>query len=221
MLDLNKSLEFFNPSVVDKTVTIIGCGAVGSHVCDLLARLGINSFELWDKDTVAPHNIANQNFVYDDIGRSKVDVVADRIQAISPGTKVVKHNKFFIAGQSNISGWAVLCVDNIDVRRDVAKSAMVQPWVQGLFDFRMGLTSGQFMVATPKNYNNYLAMCNFSNEDADALTPHSACGYELSVAYSIWSMLGVGVSLMVKKWSGEDVPAITMIDTGNLNILPC
>ena len=220
-MDLNKSLEWFDPTVVDKSITIIGCGAVGSHTCVLLARLGIQSFILYDKDTVDSHNIANQNFNFNDIGRPKVEVVAEQIKAINPQAKVVTVNDFFVPFKHNLNGYVVFCVDSIDVRREITKYCQTLSWVKGIFDFRMGLTSGQFYAVTPTQYKEYLNTMQFTNEEADALTPHSACGFELSVAYSIWTMLGIGISLMVRTWKGESVPMTNIIDTGNLTILSC
>ena len=53
MIDLNKSRDFFDPSKIKMPVHIIGCGAIGSHLAETLARLGVTDIHLWDTDTVA------------------------------------------------------------------------------------------------------------------------------------------------------------------------
>ena len=61
-MDLNKSREFFDPNKVKGRCHIIGCGSIGSHVAELLARYGIKKLTLYDFDVVEPHNLVNQNF---------------------------------------------------------------------------------------------------------------------------------------------------------------
>lgn len=217
MIDLNKSLEYFDPSTVKGTINIVGCGAVGSHVAVLLARLGLTDFTLWDEDTVASHNIANQNFTFKDIGRPKTEVVAETIQAINPEAKVTI--KGFATDENHPKGIVVMCVDSIAVRKLIVHHLRLTPGFNQVFDFRMGLTSGQFYSADTVTLKEFEGTMNFTDEEADKYTPKSACNFELSVAYSIWSMLGVGVSLMVRRWKGEQIPMTTIIDTGNLSIL--
>ena len=70
-MDLNKSLEFFDPAKVKEKCHVIGYGSIGSNVAELLVRYGITNLVLWDFDEVEPHNIANQIFTQADIGEKK------------------------------------------------------------------------------------------------------------------------------------------------------
>lgn len=209
-LDLNKSLEFFNPGTVQDNVHLIGCGAVGSQLAVLLARLGIKKITLWDDDTVASHNLANQNFVQTDIGYPKAVIVGRDIQAINPMCEVKIHQERWTPDKM-ISGYVFMCVDSIEPRKLMAQ--MARMWnVKAIFDFRMGLTSGQFYCVSKNHLDNYMLTMNFTDEEADANTPKSACNYTLSVAYSIWALLGYGMSAAVRYWSGEDVNFLTIVD---------
>ena len=72
-MDLSKQLEYFDPTALrDEEVHVIGLGAIGSHVCEMLARIGVENIHIYDFDTVEAHNIANQNYFYDDVGVLKV-----------------------------------------------------------------------------------------------------------------------------------------------------
>jgi tRNA A37 threonylcarbamoyladenosine dehydratase len=62
MIDLLRQRDYFNPLNIKKEIHIIGVGAVGSHVAQNLARLGIKALHLWDFDIVTSHNIPNQMF---------------------------------------------------------------------------------------------------------------------------------------------------------------
>ena len=219
MIDLNKSLEFFNPSVLHgQPVHIIGCGAIGSHVAESLARLGITNIHLWDDDKVASHNIANQMFNFEDIGKPKVEAVAQMIDRINPGCTVTQHNERAEDG-IRFKGYIVLCVDSIIPRQFIVENNKLYDRCLGIFDFRMGLLSGQFYCAMSSvQRQRLLRTMNFTDEEADVNTPKSACNYELSVVYTIKVIIGVGISLMVKSWQGQPVPMTTLIDVENLSI---
>lgn len=210
MLDLNKSLEFFNPNTVTEKVHIIGCGAVGSHVAELLARLGIQKFVLWDDDTVSTHNIANQNFVQADIYQPKVLIVADRIKAINPdATVTVKQQRWEPKGM--MSGYVFMCVDSVVPRQQMADFAQTQP-IRCIFDMRMGLTSGQYYVVPHEKLETYKLTLDFTDEDADKYTPKSACNYTLSVAFSIWALVAYCVASAVDYWSGQPAALTNIVD---------
>ena len=217
MIDLNKSLEFFDPaSLNDYPVNIIGCGAIGSHVAEVLARLGVQKIHLYDDDHVATHNIANQMFTFKDVGRAKVDAVADMIEAINPGCEVYKHEARITPGKT-LSGYIIMCVDSIVPRQFVLETNALNPSVKAIFDFRMGLTSGQFYLADSIARRQQLAKTmQFTDEEANANTPKSACNFELSVVYNIKALVGVGVSEMVKYWKGEPTHLTTVVDLTNV-----
>ncbi len=68
----------------DKTVTLIGCGSLGSTMAISLARAGVGNFRLFDPDKLSPVNIARHQAGLKDLGRSKVSVVQDIIHGINP-----------------------------------------------------------------------------------------------------------------------------------------
>ena len=68
-MDLSKSYEYFQPEKVEARINIVGCGSVGATLAENLVRLGITNLALWDMDVVNPHNLANQIFRQQDIGR--------------------------------------------------------------------------------------------------------------------------------------------------------
>ena len=65
-------------------VIYIGVGGAASFAEDL-ARAGVGQHILIDPDTVSETNIATQQVYRRDIGKAKVDVLADRINDINPG----------------------------------------------------------------------------------------------------------------------------------------
>ena len=64
-MNLSKSLEYFDPlNTVKGAIHVIGIGAMGSRVAELLARLGIKKIHIWDMDVVEDKNIANQAYLH-------------------------------------------------------------------------------------------------------------------------------------------------------------
>jgi tRNA A37 threonylcarbamoyladenosine dehydratase len=88
-------------SVIDvlkeKKVAIFGIGGVGGYVCEALARSGVGSFVLIDKDNVSITNINRQIIAsLDTVGMDKTKVMKDRILSINPNVNVEVHNCFFL-----------------------------------------------------------------------------------------------------------------------------
>ena len=79
-------------------VAIFGIGGVGSYVVEALARSGVGSFVLVDKDTVSISNLNRQLIAtLDTIGKNKVDIAKERILSINPNAKVKTFADFFYA----------------------------------------------------------------------------------------------------------------------------
>ena len=71
------------------TVAIYGIGGVGTFVAEGLARSGIGSFALIDDDVICITNINRQiHASHKTIGKSKVEVMKERILDINPMAKV-------------------------------------------------------------------------------------------------------------------------------------
>lgn len=67
-----------------KTVSLVGCGSLGSTMALSLARAGVGTFNLFDFDRLSPVNIARHQASLGDLGRSKAAVLRDLIHRINP-----------------------------------------------------------------------------------------------------------------------------------------
>jgi hypothetical protein len=109
----------FNPAEHDRTVSIIGCGSVGSFTALALAKMGVRLIELFDSDTVEEHNIPNQFFKLSQIGSNKVDAVYYNLLEFdgiaSPSRSVLN-----ISDNTLINGnIAVSAVDSMESRKTI------------------------------------------------------------------------------------------------------
>jgi len=100
----------------DYTISVIGCGAIGSGITEILVRLGFENFELIDPDVVEDLNLPNQLYFDNDKNKDKVEACKNKILLINPKAKViVKKEKF-----KTLNGEMVfLATDNMAARKEV------------------------------------------------------------------------------------------------------
>lgn len=219
-MDRSKLLEFFDATEHKLSYHVIGCGAIGSHVCEELARLGIPEVHIYDFDTVSPHNITNQMFRYEDIGQYKVAACCEAMKAINPEIIVHCHVKGLEAPYT-VNGVCILCVDNIDLRRDIVKANRYNPYCKAFLDFRMRLTDAQHYFAVnndPFEVDTLLQTMDFTHEEAHEATPQSACGVELSVIYTVKAITAFGMANMVKWILGNDYKTMAVVNMDTFTV---
>lgn len=150
---------------------LVGCGGLGSPVALYLAAAGIGKLVLCDFDRVDESNLQRQiGHGQGDLGRPKVDSLADSVLAINPELEVVKISKELT--DSELVTWAqqvdvVLdCTDNFLTRLAVNKACVeVQaPLVSGAaigFD-------GQLAVFDRRQSHSPCYRCLFDVDDNDS-----------------------------------------------------
>lgn len=194
-MNLSKSLEYFDPlNQLDAPITIIGIGAMGSRLAELLARLGVPKIHIWDMDTVEDKNIANQVYFHHQIGMKKTDALEEILKDINPSIKVVKHDKYT---SEALSGYIFLAVDSIETRYNIAKANEMNTNIKAMFDTRMRLEDAQSYGANWKDEEQkkvFIASMSFTDKEAAEATPVSACGTTLSVASTVVSTAAFTVS---------------------------
>jgi molybdopterin/thiamine biosynthesis adenylyltransferase len=220
-LNLSKSDDFFKPEEVSGRIHIIGCGSVGSTVAELLARFGITKITLYDFDTVEPKNLANQLFRQEHIGLRKTTALACMLREINPEFQnAAKAEQNGYNGQK-LSGYVFLCVDNIELRREIAESNKDNPYVKAMFDFRTRLTDAQHYAADwadMKSVKDFINSMNFTHGEAKAETPVSACNVTLSVAPTVRVICSLGVSNFINFVKGAGIRKFVQTDAFNFTI---
>ena len=197
-MNLNKSRTFFDPDKFDANIHIIGCGAVGSTIAENLARLGIKELILWDFDDVEEHNIANQMFFVNQINKSKMDAVEEICKMVNPEISIKKKG---IYTDEILSGYLFICPDSIKVRRAILETNLGNPNILGVFEGRMRLTDAQHFASDWSTLDKKRALLNtmnFTDDEAVADTPVSACGTTLSVNFTVRCLVSLMVANFVK-----------------------
>ncbi|QKE61966.1 ThiF family adenylyltransferase [Aquipseudomonas campi] len=75
----------------EAVILIAGCGSTGGSVIELLVRSGAEHLILADNGSYELNNANRQNMVISDIGRTKVEVFAERVRQINPYIKLELH----------------------------------------------------------------------------------------------------------------------------------
>ena len=221
-MNLTKSQDYFNPLDVKSRCHIIGCGSVGSTVAELLLRLGIRNLSLYDFDFVSSHNLANQMFEHADIKRLKVDAVRDMLCRINPQ---VKHDiQTYSNGwdeKTRLSGYVFLCLDNIDLRREIATLNKANQSIRAMFDFRTRLEEAQHYAADWKNpalVKNFLNSMDFTHEEARKNTPVTACNVEIGIAPTVRIICAFGVANFMNYIRKGELKKVMKVDVFGFDI---
>lgn len=106
-------------------VLVFGIGGVGGHVIETLARCGIGSLTIVDKDVVSLSNI-NRQIIADEstLGRNKSDVMKERINKINPSCKVVALCEFYTPDNASkfdftSFDYVVDAIDDVKAKTDI------------------------------------------------------------------------------------------------------
>lgn len=216
-MNLNKHLEFIQPSVYDNEIHIIGVGAVGSRVAEVLVRLGFDNINIYDMDIVEDANVTNQLYHFKDIGKEKEDALIDQMKAINPQVRIKKNGKY---EDQILKGAVFIAVDSIDLRREIVQKNKTNLKIDILFDGRMRLTDAQAYTATMRNrkaVQSFLATMQFT-DDQDT-TPLSVCGTTLSVAPTVMTLANVLVMNFLRYLKQEEPYWKVFIDMMNMTII--
>lgn len=212
-MNLNKLGTFFDPINLNDAIHIIGCGAIGSHIAEMLTRMGVQKLNIYDFDKVTPHNLTNQMFNEDSINLPKVNALEDLCEKINSDIEIVLFPQGYTV--QPLAGYVFLCVDNIDLRREIATNNRYNPNIKAMFDFRMRLTDAQHYAADwkdPKSIDNFLASMQFTHEEAKVETPVSACGTSLNVIPTVRVITALGVGNWMNFIKDQPLKKLILID---------
>lgn len=212
--NMSKHLEFFDPiNQIDGEIHIIGCGAIGSTLAEMLTRMGVQHLHLYDFDTVSPHNLANQMFRFIDIATPKVYALEGMLTGINMDIGLTLHPDGWTTG-TTLSGYVFLCVDNIDLRRQIVTENQYNKSIKAMFDFRMRLTDAQHYAAlwNPAGIEFLLKNMAFTHDEAKEATPINACGTSLNIIPTVRSIVSLGLANFINLLKTGELKKMILID---------
>jgi len=83
------------PKFTDLKFAIIGVGAVGSHLAELMVRMGCDNLTLIDCELLSVGNLSRHNLTLENIFSGKAEKLAKRLNSIMPSAKITNHRAIF------------------------------------------------------------------------------------------------------------------------------
>lgn len=137
------------------TFHIIGCGAVGSNLALMLAKMGAVDFVLWDSDEVEAHNLPNQAYMPQHIDMKKVDALEAVLKEFNPAIQVTKMDTFFTEEhKDSIQGTVVIATDSMKSRKTIGEVFTLNHRISHVFEIRLGFDAGEFNVIDNMSIND-------------------------------------------------------------------
>lgn len=191
IIDTSRHILHFNPELFNGRVDIIGAGAVGSKIGMEMAKLGIKDIHVWDGDIVESHNIANQAFYLDDIGKPKVTALAEHIERAT-GSVITCHNEY-IEEPKELGKVVFMCVDTMKARKDIFDMSLKNNFVtEQVIEVRMGEEELRVYGFNPCSRSDIIAWVNTLVDDEQ--TVESACSAKTTVGATASMTAAFGVT---------------------------
>lgn len=196
-IDYLRQLSIFNPADFgSRGITIVGAGATGSYVAFLLAQIGIKKLDVWDFDVVEEHNLPNQMFLIEHIGKPKVEALRDIIKR-KCGFEIGIHNERVVDQIKNPGSYFFLLTDTMASRKEIFDRCLRGRAFNTdlVIETRMDVDNGRVYVFNPNSPNQVKEWWGtlYSDEQATA----SACGASVSIAPTVSLLASLAVWKMI------------------------
>lgn len=195
-VDITRHIDVFSRDAFgERRIDVIGAGATGSRIVLSLAKLGLENIHVWDFDVVEAHNIANQIFGNDDIGKLKVDALYD-IVLKQTGLKIHKHAER-VDGKQVLGDVVFLLTDTMASRKEIwQKGIRMKLRTKLMIETRMGADQGRVYTVIPTR-NAHVKGWEATLYD-DAVAEVSACGTAVTVGPTAEVVSGLAVWQMIR-----------------------
>lgn len=176
-------------------ITVIGAGAVGSFAVVALAKSGFADIHVYDDDTLGPENLNCQFYKWADVGRPKVDALADIVREFA-GVDITTHRRRVTRNDTLRSGVVITAVDSITVRSELWCAVLGSIRTELLIDPRMGAEAVSVYAIRPRDTGHrQMYETTLHPQDESVRAPCTA----KSTAYTALIIAGY-VTKLVKDW---------------------
>lgn len=211
-MDYWRQMDVFAPPEEGLPVTVIGVGGIGSPTVLALSKMGVQPITVFDDDTVETHNLPNQIYRLDDVGKPKTEALAETVAAYA-GMTLNVNGRF---ERQPVSGVAVSAVDSMEARAAIWKRMRFNSRVLLYIDARMGAQVARIITVKPYDLDQvrWYESTLYSDEDAD----EARCT-EKAIIYNVFLIASLIASQVKKFSSGEPIPRDIVFDFVTLTLL--
>jgi molybdopterin/thiamine biosynthesis adenylyltransferase len=207
MVDRTRHSGLFN--ACGTFITLIGAGGIGAFAALALAKMGVDTIEVYDDDVVSDANIATQLHKISDVGTPKVEALreavheyADDVAVLPVPARVGEYTRL------NGSSIVVSAVDSIAARKAIWE-AVQRSGVRWYIDARMAAEELHLFVVDLAG--DTLPYCTMLAVQDDASVPDLPCTEKATVFCGMVAG-GMIASVVRKIVSGLPVPKVFSFD---------
>lgn len=208
MIDYLRQLDLLDPKQIgDRSVSLIGAGATGSHIAWYLAQLGWGdkdqgqgTLKVFDFDEVESHNLANQIFEPDHVGMPKVEALKQMIIRKFGFEIDARPEKVTDQRNEVASKYVFLLTDTMSSREEIFEKCLNFQFATDLvIETRMGLRDGRVYAFNPNDpiHVEEWKKTLYKDEEATA----SLCGASASIISTVTFLSSLAVCRLVQHFN--------------------
>ena len=154
-IHLTRQLDLIDLSDLKSKIIIVGAGAIGSFAALALTKMGFSNVHVYDDDEIDPENMNCQFYRMADIGRKKVEALAEMIYDFT-GTAITKYDQRVTNEDILAANVVISAVDCMDARKVIFEQTRGQHFL----DSRMG---AEYIAMYSVDMMNVEAVKEFKN----------------------------------------------------------
>lgn len=211
---LTRQFDLIPMEALDKSITIIGAGAVGGWTALSLAKMGFQNITVYDFDHVDTVNLNSQLYRYKDIKKPKVQALQEIIKDFTDITITAANHAY--AGNLLSTDILIAAVDSMEVRKMIWDANKNFGMVKTFVDPRMGAETALLYVMRPGDSKDKESYEKTLYSDANAVA--EPCTSK-STSYCAMGLSGLVCAQVKSVTTGNSYSRITQwnIPGGALN----
>jgi len=208
MIDYLRQLDLLDPKQIgNRSVSLIGAGATGSHIAWYLAQLGWGAsnqgqgiLKVFDDDTIEGHNLANQIYWPEHVGKLKVEALKDMIIK-KFGFEIETHPEKVTDQRNDVAAkYVFLLTDTMSSREEIFEKCLHFQFATDLvIETRMGLRDGRVYAFNPNDPNHIEEWKKTLYKDEEASA--SLCGASASIISTVTFLSSLAVCRLVQHFN--------------------
>lgn len=205
--DYRKQSELINTAEFDMPIHVIGAGALGSWLAFFLLKMGFNNVNVYDFDKVEEHNLPNQMFREEDIGKYKVLALQGIYNDFfddGSNFRLFSNIKKITEGEAKkLDGIVFCCVDSMRARKYIYENCYKDGDAELFIEGRIGLFGAYIYSLYDKNIdqNTKYERTLYDDEEAEV----SACGISQTALPSAVNCASLMLMSMISLHRGNAV----------------
>lgn len=202
-MDYRKQINLIDVEEVDKPINVIGCGALGSWLVLFLLKMGFKNITVYDFDNIEEHNIPNQCFSENQIGKPKVEAM-DEIACYfsSDARNRVKfvNQKITLREVWEMEGIILCAVDSMRVRKEIYENSIKRNDCDLFIEARLSIWGAYVYTLTQNSLFEMYEETLYDDEEAEV----SPCGVSQTALPSAVNAASIMIMQMIQWLNGEE-----------------